>query len=95
MSKVDKDSTIDVEKRVEDVNAMLLGDAPPERCYPDEPEGKSGNRKLGISCSYCPFKHTCWADSNGGRGLRTFAYSTGVKFMTHINKEPRVEENVV
>lgn len=92
LSKVDKDSTIDVVKRIDDINAMLDKDVPPERCYEDLEEGKSGNRKLGIECSYCPFKFTCWKDSNEGKGLRVFAYSTGVKFMTKVVKEPKVEE---
>ena len=93
LSKVDSDSTIDVPYRISVLRQVLEKSVPPERCFSDEAEGKSGNRKLGISCSYCPFKFTCWKDSNNGQGLRTFAYSTGVKFMTTIVKEPRVNEN--
>ena len=93
LSKVDSDSTINVPRRIQDIRRMLDKDVPPARCYSDEVEGKSGNRKLNVNCSYCPFKFGCWSDSNGGKGLRTFAYSTGVKFMTNIEKEPRVQEN--
>lgn len=65
---------------------------PPVRSIESEPEGKSGNRKLGVLCSYCPFKHACWADANEGRGLRTFLYSNKPVFLTHVAKEPKVPE---
>lgn len=58
----------------------------PDRCYPDEPEGASGNRKLSTPCSYCPFKQECWP------GLRTFVYSKGPVFLTKVVKEPNVPE---
>ena len=64
----------------------------PERCYPDEPYGKSGNMVLGTNCSYCPFKKVCWADANGGIGLRTFIYSKGPVHFTNVVKEPEVYE---
>ncbi len=32
----------------------------PERAFEPQPEGKSGNLKLGVNCSYCEFKQTCW-----------------------------------
>lgn len=56
------------------------------RGYTDEPFGKSGNRKLGIECSYCPYKKECWP------GLRTFIYSYGPVHMTEVNNEPKVPE---
>jgi len=58
----------------------------PERGYEDQPEGKSGNRKLGTACSYCAFKHECWP------GLRTFYYSKKPVHLTVVKREPRVEE---
>lgn len=58
----------------------------PERGYSDVPEGKSGNRKLDIACSYCAYKNLCWP------GLRTFVYSRGPVFLTHVAKEPNVPE---
>jgi hypothetical protein len=67
-------------------------DAPP-RCYPDLPEGKSGNRKLGLNCSYCPHKDECWKDANGGKGLRKFFYSRGPVWLTEVKKEPKVDES--
>lgn len=93
LTKVPAELVVDVPTRIDNIREMLSKDAPPSRCYEDEPEGKSGNRRLGVSCSYCKFKTTCWADANEGKGLRVFAYSTGVKFMTSIVKEPRVGES--
>lgn len=58
----------------------------PARAFSDEPEGKSGNRKLGVSCSYCPFKEKCWP------GLRTFFYARGPAFLTHVARTPDVQE---
>lgn len=59
---------------------------PPGREFSDEEFGKSGNRKLGVNCSYCPFKRACWP------GLRTFIYSSGPVFLTKVVREPDVPE---
>ncbi|RUP39317.1 MAG: hypothetical protein EKK63_09970 [Acinetobacter sp.] len=59
---------------------------PPMRHYSDKPDGKSGNRKLDIQCSYCPFKTLCWDN------LRGFAYSSGPVWLTKVNREPNVPE---
>jgi hypothetical protein len=77
-----------IRDRITHMQEVLSSDNLPERCYSDEEIGKSGNRKLGVNCSYCPFKKKCWADSNGGIGLRTFIYSNGPVHFTHIEKEP-------
>lgn len=84
-------SDFDVQGRIDAARKSLESNNPPERCYEDVPEGKSGNRRLGIGCSYCPYKFGCWSDVNDGQGLRVYAYSTGPKFLTHIIREPRVE----
>jgi len=76
-------SVVDRIKHLKDVVASP--DAP-ERCFKDVPDGKSGNRKLSINCSYCKFKAHCWPD------LRTFYYSTGPKYLTYVAREPRVYE---
>lgn len=76
----------DYEALVEDLEGMLGQDEPPARHYKDIPEGKSGNRKLDVNCSYCPFKKTCWPS------LRTFIYSNGPSFLTHVEREPNVPE---
>lgn len=81
-----------VEDRIEYVKGALESNEEPERCYPDQEEGKSGNRKLGVNCSYCSHKHRCWADANNGMGLRTFLYASGPVFLTKVAKEPNVKE---
>lgn len=82
----------DIKGRIKYIKEVVEQDVEPERCYPDEEEGKSGNRALGINCSYCSHKARCWADSNGGLGLRTFLYASGPKFLTHVAREPNVRE---
>lgn len=78
--------SIDYEKLVQRKREMLSRDVPPPRGFKDEPDGKSGNRKLGVNCSYCPFKSVCWPN------LQVYVYSTGPKFLTHVEKEPRVNK---
>lgn len=61
-------------------------DNTPERAFEPQPEGKSGNLKLGVNCSYCEFKQTCWP------GLRTFLYSNKPIHLVHVEREPNVPE---
>lgn len=56
-----------------------------KRSFEDEPDGKSGNRKLGTVCSYCAYKQTCWP------ALQTYLYSTGPRYLTKVVREPEVE----
>lgn len=79
--------------RIEALREVISQGNPPPRCYDDIPEGKSGNRKLSIGCSYCAFKDKCWSDANGGKGLRKFIYSRGPVWLTQVKKEPRVGED--
>lgn len=67
-------------------DALSKPEPPATKCYEDIPDGKSGNRKLDKSCSFCPFKKKCWP------GLRAFKYSDGIRYLTIIVNEPRVEE---
>ena len=71
---------------VETKRYILASKTPPNRAYFDEEDGKSGNRKLGVECSYCPFKAKCWPN------LRVFGYSTGPRFLTVVKNEPKVPE---
>ncbi len=91
LMKVDAETfeSLRIEDRIEHLKGM--NELPP-RCYDDVPEGKSGNRTLDVGCSYCTKKHKCWADANGGVGLRTFLYSSGPKYLTHVEREPNVRE---
>jgi hypothetical protein len=79
-------SDTDYKTLVAQRKAMLAFPQPPARAFSDEPDGKSGNRKLGLACSYCSFKHSCWP------GLRVFNYSRGPTYLTTVGQEPKVEE---
>ena len=89
---VPKDDRIDPVERINHMKKAVAKDTPPPRCYAAVPEGKSGNMKLGVNCSYCPHKTTCWSDSNNGDGLRLFLYSNGPMWLTEVQKEPKVQE---
>lgn len=65
---------------------IVSSDELPVRRFSSVPEGKSGNEKLTMNCSYCPFKDKCWPE------LRTFLYSTGPVHFSKIVKEPQVPE---
>lgn len=78
--------------RIDRIKQVVSSPKKPPRAYAPEPHNKSGNMKLGVNCSYCDFKKTCWSDANNGKGLRTFIYSTGPVFMTSVQKEPDVFE---
>ena len=92
--KVDPDTVKQWEpkKRIEHLKEVLASPDEPPRCYVAEPEGKSGNMKLGVNCSYCPFKEHCWRDANDGKGLRKFLYYNGPVWLTHVEREPNVQE---
>lgn len=75
----------DVRKRIAYVKEMVNGPMP-DRCYDDVPDGKSGNRKLSLGCSYCSRKFQCWPN------LKVYGYATGPKFLTQVVREPRVDE---
>lgn len=81
-----------IEERIDYIKDAVNSPNIPDRCYPDEKMGESGNRKLGVNCSYCAFKKQCWSDSNNGLGIRTFLYSTGPVFLTTVKVEPKVFE---
>lgn len=72
--------------RIEHLKEVIALEEPPERCYKDVEDGKSGNRKLDTGCSYCGFKHECW------KGLRTFLYANGPRYLTNVVKTPDVPE---
>ena len=76
----------DIAERIRHVKKLVEGLEPQEFCYEDVPDGKSGNRKLAIGCSYCQFRDKCYPN------LRTFAYSNGPKYLTKVVKEPFVAE---
>ena len=74
-----------VHERIAHIKAIVASPDMPPRCYPDVPDGKSGNMKLDTGCSYCPHKFNCWPD------LKTYFYSTGPRYLTKVVREPRVQ----
>ena len=89
---VEELDALQIEDRIKYLKDVVTQPEPPERCYDPVPEGKSGNEKLAVGCSYCPHKFKCWADANDGIGLRSFLYSTGPVHLTKVEAEPRVPE---
>lgn len=51
-------------QKAEDNVRAILADEGFDRCFDDEEETflkkPTGNRKLGFTCAYCPYKTTCW-----------------------------------
>ena len=89
---VDEMDMINVPVRIEHLKNMVESADPPKQCYEAVPDGKSGNMKLPIGCSYCKHKVPCWDDANDGKGLRKFIYSTGPRWLTEVEREPDVLE---
>lgn len=90
--KIEDVHMINASERINNVKKMVTQPTPPDKCYSDEPDGKSGNRKLATGCVFCPHKERCWSDANGGQGLRAFQYSNGVRYLTQVGKTPDVQE---
>lgn len=81
---IHKKSPVDPVDIIKYKKEMVKQPEPPERCYEDEKFGESGNRKLGLNCSYCPFKYLCWENLQG------YAYSNGPVWLTVVENEPKV-----
>ena len=80
----------DIVERIKHIKKLVAQPSPPELlCHDLLEDGKSGNLKLAAGCSYCPFKTECFPE------LRGFYYSTGVKWLAHVEKEPQVPELMV
>lgn len=77
---------IPYDKIYEHKKAIVAHSVPPDRGFDPVPDGKSGNMKLPMNCSYCDFKNKCHPN------LRTFAYSYGPVFLTDVKREPNVPE---
>tara|TARA_R110002167_G_scaffold41660_2_gene127247 strand:- start:50 stop:913 length:864 start_codon:yes stop_codon:yes gene_type:complete len=83
------DFTEDLKTKEEEMKAaidMVAGDIPLDRVKPVPQSKTSPNMKLALQCSYCEYKQMCWPD------LRTFVYSHGPLFLTHVESEPKVTE---
>src|SRR6056300_336853 len=76
----------DIEEHIERVKKMVEQEEPPEVCYEPIADGKSGNQKLAVGCSYCSYKKECWPS------VRGFAYSSGPRYLVEVHNEPKVQE---
>jgi hypothetical protein len=92
MFKPDNFDKPNIKKKITDIKKAIKLATPPDKCYDDEPDGKSGNMKLAKGCTWCRFKHECHKDANDGKGLRVFKYSTGYRYLTQVPKPPNVIE---
>lgn len=81
-----------VSRRISELKEVMGVDTAPELCYNPVPDGKSGNMMLHRQCTYCEFKNECFKDVNEGQGLRVFQYANGKRYLTHVEKEPKVDE---
>ena len=80
-----KDILAEAEKKVE----ALTSDAPFKRCFDDEPETfnriLTGNRKLGMECSWCKYRFSCWPNLQERESVFSKAKSKPIVAYTEIN----------
>jgi len=76
----------DIGERIEHIKKVVEQKEPPSVCYEPIADGKSGNQKLAIGCSYCAYKKECWPS------VRGFAYSSGPRYLVEVHNEPKVQE---
>lgn len=69
-------------ERVAAYKAIVALNTPPACACETQPDGESGNIKLGVKASYSAFKHVCFPS------LRTFLYSGGPRYLTRVVKRP-------
>jgi len=78
--------SFDIADRIKHVKKLVELPTPPEVCYEAIADGKSGNQKLAVGCSYCAYKKQCWPS------VRGFVYSTGPRYLVEVVNEPKVPE---
>lgn len=78
-------STDEVASMANEAIAMAKEKAPPPIPYEIVTES-NGNMTINKVCTFCEHKMKCY------KGLRTFKYSSGLKYLTEVKKQPRVEE---
>ena len=87
----------EVYSKIYNTSVALLDEKPFERCFTDVEEiyysKPTGNRTLGIECSYCPYKHDCWDNLEFRRQLPSKGKNPKWTWYTKI--DPKwTEENV-
>lgn len=90
--KLNKSDMPDIPEKINTLKTIISSPVKPQRCFSDEPEGKSGNMTLPTACKYCPHKLECWKDANNGQGLRAFKYAKETKYLTKVVRVPEVPE---
>lgn len=75
-----------IHERIGEYKEIVSQSKPPTCTCESVPDGKSGNIKLGIRGSYNPYKYCCKPN------LRTFLYSDGPRYLTHVERVPDVIE---
>jgi len=73
-------------QRIAELKEVVAQPEPPPLCYEPVPDGKSGNMKLPVGCSYCKHKFRCHPDA------RLFLYANGPRYLTTVALEPNVPE---
>ncbi len=48
--------------KIKQIKGAVSSKAPPERCFETVTDRQTDRQKLGINCSYCSHKHTCWEE---------------------------------
>jgi hypothetical protein len=66
--------------------ALVASKEVPPRGFAPEDDGKSGNKKLGIKCSYCAHKFNCYPN------LRVFNSYKGPVYLTTVKRQPNMPE---
>jgi hypothetical protein len=75
-----------IRQRIRDYQQIVSAAQPPACMCGTRPMGKGGNIQLDVKASYSPFKHICFPS------LRTFLYSDGPVYLTHVERVPDVPE---
>lgn len=73
-------------RRVDEYKRIVALPSAPRCTCKIIPDGKSGNQRLDIKGSYNPYKFCCKPN------LRTFLYSDGPRYLTHVERRPDVPE---
>lgn len=78
--------SFDIAERIREIKKLVAQPTPPDICYEPIEDGKSGNQKLAVGCSYCQYKKECWPE------LRAFSYYSGPRYLVEVVNEPKVQE---
>lgn len=77
---------LEIRERIRRYKDIVGASTPPPCACKTEPEGASGNIKLGTKASYSAYKWECFPR------LRAFLYAKGPVYLSHVEKVPNVPE---